>query len=121
MRRLRIVLADSHQEILELLKALLEPDFAVVSAVEDGQSLVVASEALRPDVVLTDIDIPILNGIQATRQLHKTLPECRVIFYSSHGEPKVMAAAFAAGAAGYVIKGSSQSVISSIRVAARHV
>jgi DNA-binding NarL/FixJ family response regulator len=115
------VLADSHQEILELLKALLEPDFAVVSAVEDGQSLVVASEALRPDVVLTDIDIPILNGIQTTRQLRKTLPECRVIFYISHGEPKVMAAAFAAGAAGYVIKGSSQSVISSIRVAARHV
>jgi len=120
MKRLRIVLADCHQEILELLKALLEPDFEVVRAVEDGQSLIVAAQALRPDVVLTDVDIPILNGIQATRQLHKTLPECRVIFHSSHGEPTVMAAAFAAGAAGYVIKGSSHSVISSIRVAVRH-
>jgi DNA-binding NarL/FixJ family response regulator len=120
MNRLRIVVADCHQEILELLKTLLEPDFAVVGAVEDGQSLVVAAQLLRPDVVLTDTDIPILNGIQATRQLHKTLPECRVIFYSSHGEPKVLAAAFDAGAAGFVIKGSSQSVISSIRVAVRH-
>ena len=77
MKRLRIVLADSHQEILQLLKALLEPGFAVVRAVEDGQSLVVASQALQPDVELTDIDIPILNGVQTTRQRHKTFPECR--------------------------------------------
>jgi DNA-binding NarL/FixJ family response regulator len=120
MERLRIVLADCHQEILELLKALLEPDFEVVGVVEDGQSLITAAQALRPDIVLTDVDIPILNGIEATRRLHKMLPECRVIFHSSHREPKVMDAAFAAGASGYLIKGSSQSVISSIRVAVRH-
>ena len=104
MERLRIILADCQLEILELLKALLEPDFEVVGAVEDGQSVLTAVQALRPDIVLTDVDIPILNGIEATRRLHETLPDCRMIFYRSHREPKVMDAAFAAGASGYLIR-----------------
>lgn len=121
MRRLRIVLADDHPQILSLLQVLLEPDYKVVGTAEDGQSLLAAAQALRPDVVITDIDMPFLNGIEATRELHKLLPDCRVIVHSSHSEPEIIAAALAAGASGYLIKGSSQSLISSIRSVIRHV
>jgi len=121
MKRLRILLADDHPQILTLLQTLLEPDYNVVGTVEDGQSLIAAAQALRPDLVLTDVDMPILNGIDAVRELHKLLPDCRVIFHSSHHEPEIMAAAFQAGASGYLIKGSAQSLISSIRTVVRHV
>lgn len=121
MRRLRILLADDHPQILSLLQTLLEPDYKVVGTAEDGQSLIAAAQALRPDLVLTDVDMPVLNGIDAVRELHKVLPECRVIFHTSHCEPEIMAAAFEAGASGYLIKGSSQSLISSIRTVVRHV
>jgi DNA-binding NarL/FixJ family response regulator len=121
MKRLRIVLADDHPQILALLQTLLEPDYKVVGTAEDGQSLIAAAQALQPDVILTDVDMPILNGIDAVRELRKLLPECRVIFHSSHCEPEIMAAAFEAGASGYLIKGSSQSLVSSIRTVIRHV
>jgi len=121
MRRLRILLADHQPQILALLQALLEPDYKVVGTAEDGQSLIAAAQALRPDVILTDVDMPALNGIEAARELHQALPRCRIIFHSAHNEPEVMAAAFAAGASGYLIKGSSQSLLSSIRTVVRHV
>jgi DNA-binding NarL/FixJ family response regulator len=121
MKRLRVLLADDQPQILNLLQRLLEPDYHVLGTVEDGQSLVAAAQALKPDIVLTDVDMPVVNGIDATRELHPLLPDCRVIFYSSHGEPEVVAAAFAAGASGYLIKGSTQSLISSIRAVIRQV
>ena len=121
MKRLRIVLADDHPQILSLLQTLLEPEYDVVGTAEDGQSLIAAAQALRPDLVLTDVEMPVLNGIDAVRELHKALPDCRVIFHSSHAESEVMAAAFQAGASGYLIKGSSQSLVSSIRTVVRHV
>lgn len=121
MKRLRILLADDHPQILTLLQRLLEPDYNVVGTAKDGQSLIAAAQALRPDLVLTDVDMPVLNGIDAVRELHKMLPDCRVIFHSSHCESDIMAAAFKAGASGYLIKGSSQSLVSSIRTAVRHV
>jgi DNA-binding NarL/FixJ family response regulator len=121
MKRLRIVIADDHSQMLSLLQALLEPEYQVVGTAEDGQALVAAAQALRPDIVITDVDMPGLDGIQATRELHRCLPECRVIFHSSHGGPEVIAAAFAAGASGYLIKGSAQSLLSSIRTVVRQV
>lgn len=121
MKRLRILLADDHPRILTLLKALLEPEYRVIGTAMDGQSLLMAAKVLRPDIVLTDVDMPVMNGIEAGRRIHEALPHCRVIFYTSHAEPDMMAAAFAAGASGYLIKGSSQSLVSSIRAVVRHV
>jgi len=115
MKRLRILVADDHSQILTLLTRILEPTFHVVGTVEDGQSLIAAAQALHPDIVLTDINMPIMNGIEATRELREVVPDCRVICYSSHGEPEVMAAAFAAGASGFLIKGVAYDLISSIR------
>ena len=71
MRRLRILLADDHPQILNLLQNLLEPDYRVVGTAEDGQSLLATAQALKPDLVLTDVDMPALNGIDAVRELHK--------------------------------------------------
>ncbi len=121
MKRLRILLADDHPQVLTLLQTLLEPDYKVVGTAEDGQSLIAAAQALRPDLILTDVDMPVLNGIEAVRELHKLVPDCRVIFHSSHSDAETMAAAFEAGASGYLIKGSSQSLVSSIRTVVRHI
>jgi DNA-binding NarL/FixJ family response regulator len=121
MARPRILLADDHPQILSLLKTLLEPDYQVVGTANDGRSLIEAARALQPDVVLTDADMPALNGIEAVRQLHHLLPGCRVIVHSSHSEPHLIATALEAGAAAYLIKGTSQSLLSSIRTAVSHV
>ena len=74
MARLRILLADDHPQILMLLKTLLEPDYHVVGTAKDGASLIEAARALKPDLVLTDVDMPALNGLDAVRQLHQLLP-----------------------------------------------
>lgn len=121
MARLRILLADDHPQILMLLKTLLEPDYHVVGTAKDGPSLIEAARALKPDLVLTDVDMPALDGIDAVRQLHHLLPGCRVIVHSSHSEPHLIATALEAGASGFLIKGSSQSLLSSIRAAVSHV
>ncbi len=121
MRRLRVVLADDHPQILALLQTLLEPDYHVVGTADNGRALLATAEVLRPDLILTDIDMPALNGIEAARELHRLLPDCRVILHSSHSEPEMIAAALEAGASGYLIKGSQQSLLSSIRTVVRHV
>lgn len=120
MKRLRILLCDDESQMLSLLQSVLEPEYAVVGTAEDGQALIAAAQALRPDLVLTDIEMPRMDGIEAVQELRKTLPDCRVIFHTSHDEPEVMAAAFSAGAAGYLIKGSAESLVSAIRTVVRH-
>ena len=119
MKRLRILLCDDESQMLSLLQSVLEPEYSVVGTAEDGQALIAAAQALRPDLVLTDIEMPRMDGIEAVQELRKTLPDCRVIFHTSHDEPEVMAAAFSAGASGYLIKGSAQSLISAIRTVVR--
>lgn len=121
MKRLRILLADDQAQILTMLQALLEPEHQVVGTAADGRTAIEAARVLHPDIMLTDVDMPVMNGIEAAREIHKDLPGCRVIFYSSHGEPETMAAAFAAGASGYLIKGSAHSLLASIRSVVRHV
>lgn len=121
MKHLRILLCDDEAQMLALLQSVLENEYTVVGTAEDGLALIAAAQALRPDLVLTDIDMPRMDGIEAVQELRKTLPDCRVIFHTSRAEPEVMAAAFSAGAAGYLIKGSLPALLSGIRTAIRHV
>lgn len=120
MKRLRILLCDDESQMLSLLQSVLEPEYSVVGTAEDGRALIAAAQALRPDLVLTDIEMPRMDGIEAVQELRKTLPDCRVIFHTSRTEPEVMAAAFSAGAAGYLVKGSMPSLLSGIRTALQH-
>lgn len=109
MKRTRVLLADDHKIILNGLKSLLEPEFELVGKVEDGRALVAAAEKLRPDVIVVDISMPLLNGIEAVRQIKKIDPRVRVIFLTMHPDVTYAIRAFEAGASGYVLKHSASS------------
>ncbi|MDX2153206.1 MAG: response regulator transcription factor [Bryobacteraceae bacterium] len=102
--RTTVLLADDHTLLLDGIRLMLEPEFELVGAVEDGQALLAAANRLRPDVILLDISMPLLNGIDAAQQLRRLTPAARMIFVTMHAEPDFVAAAFRAGASGYVLK-----------------
>ena len=109
MKRPRLLLADDQTLVLEGLRKLLEPQFEVVGAVGDGRTLLRAATQLQPDVVLMDIAMPRLNGIDAARQLRKSLPETKIIFLTVHADPAYVTEAFRAGASAYLLKRSAAS------------
>ncbi len=109
MRRARVLLADDHRIVAEGLKGLLEPEFELVGIVEDGRAMLDAAEKLRPDVVVVDVSMPLLNGIEAVRQLKKKHKEIAVVFLTMHVDVTYAAKAFEAGASGYVLKHSAPS------------
>lgn len=109
MSKARVLLADDHTLVLEGISKLLEPHFDLVGTVEDGRALLEAAKTLKPDVVLADISMPLLNGIDAARQLRKTLPDTKIVFLSMHSDPTYVTEAFRAGAAGYLLKRSAAS------------
>jgi DNA-binding NarL/FixJ family response regulator len=109
--RPRVLLADDHPLMLQGLRQLLEPEYAVVGAVLDGHALLEAAKAHRPDLVLVDISMPKLNGIEATRQLQSLAPAARVLILSLHTDPEWVHAAFEAGACGYLAKSSTPAEI----------
>jgi DNA-binding NarL/FixJ family response regulator len=109
MKRTRVLLADDHKIILDGLKSLLEPEFELVGQVEDGRALVSAAEKLRPDVIVVDISMPLLNGIDAVRQIKKIDPRVKVVFLTMHPDVTYAIRAFEAGASGYVLKHSASS------------
>lgn len=116
MSRPRLLLADDHRLVLEGLQRLLEPEFEVVGAVEDGRALVAAARQLNPDVVLLDVSMPLLNGIDAAHRLRKNCPSCKLIFVTMHDVRAYLRAAFQAGASGYVLKRSAfRELITAIR------
>lgn len=109
MTRPRILLADDHTLVLEGLRKILEDDFDVIDTVEDGRALVEAAQRLEPDVIVLDISMPKLNGMDAARQLRKLLPRTKLIFLTMHGDPTYANEAFRAGASGYLLKRSAAS------------
>jgi DNA-binding NarL/FixJ family response regulator len=109
MNKPRVLLADDHTLLLEAFQKLLMDDFDVVGAVSDGRALVLAVAALRPDVVVVDVAMPLLNGIDATRQIKQAHPETRVIILTMNEDPDLAAVAFRAGASGYLLKRSAAS------------
>jgi DNA-binding NarL/FixJ family response regulator len=109
MIRPRVILADDHTLLLDAFRKLLIDDCEVVAAVSDGRALLEATATLRPDVVVVDIAMPLLNGIDAARQIKQTLPDTRIIFLTMNEDPDLAAEAFRAGASGYLLKRSAAS------------
>ncbi len=109
MKRPRVLMADDHSLILAGLRKLVEADCEVVGAVEDGRALVEAAQKLRPDLILLDISMPLLNGLEAARQLRCLVPESKLIFLTMHASPTYATEAFQLGASGYLLKRSAAS------------
>jgi len=102
--RLRILLADDYSPILDLVQHVLVPRFEIVGLVADGESLVDTARRLRPDVIVADISMPLLSGLEAAHELAKDSCPAKFIFLSMNDEPLVIDKAFALGASGYVYK-----------------
>jgi len=109
MTRPRVLLADDHRIVAEGLRSLIEPEFELVGIVEDGRALLDAAEQLRPDVIVADISMPLLNGIEAIRQIKKVNRDVKVIILTMHSDVTYAVDAFEAGALGYVLKHSAPS------------
>ncbi len=112
MKKPRVLMADDHSLILAGLRKLVEVECEVVGMVEDGRALVEAAQKLRPDLILLDISMPLLNGLEAARQLTKLVPESKVIILTMHASPTYATEAFRAGASGYLLKRSAVSELS---------
>lgn len=111
MKRSRVLLADDHELILEGLRRILEPHHEVVGTVSDGRSLVDAAVRLKPDLIILDVTLSRLSGIEAARQIRKVLPRARLLFLTLHANPAYLREALNAGAAGYVLKSSTREEI----------
>jgi DNA-binding NarL/FixJ family response regulator len=104
MGKIRVLLADDHEAVRERVRGLLGEDFEVVGAVGDGREAVIAALRLDPDVLVIDISMPVLNGLQATQQLRAANQGTKIIFLTIHEDQDFVAAALSAGASGYVAK-----------------
>lgn len=104
MGKTRILLADDHRPFRMIAQSLLAPTCKVVGSAPDGQSLFDAARNLNPDVIVTDISMPVLDGIEASKQLSKSGCAAKIIFLSAHVDADFVRACFAVGALGYVVK-----------------
>lgn len=120
MNRPRILLADDHPGNCELLRGLLLPEFDVIAVVGDGQALVVAADALLPDVIVSDISMPELDGIEAAVAILEGHPDTPIVFVTVHADPALMARALATGALGFVLKvAAGDELVPAVRAALR--
>jgi DNA-binding NarL/FixJ family response regulator len=118
--RARLLIADDHTLLAEACKNLLEPEFQVIGIVNNGRDLLRIAESLKPDLVILDIAMPQLNGLDAGEQLKRVLPSCKLVFMTMNMEPDVAAEAFRRGASGYVVKSATAlELVTAIRRALR--
>jgi len=118
MKRARVLLADDHRIVAQGLVSLLSPEFDLVGVVENGRALLTTAKELRPDVIISDISMPELNGIEALEELKKSDPEVRVVFLTMHHNVAYARQAMDAGALGYVLKHSAaEELILAVRAA----
>jgi DNA-binding NarL/FixJ family response regulator len=119
MNRWRLLLADDHDIVVEGLRRVLDqPDFEIVGVVNNGRSLLRAAKEIQPDIIVTDVTMPLLNGIDAARQIRKSNPDVKIIFLTMHPDVTFATEALAAGGSGYVLKSSAgDELLTAIREA----
>jgi len=116
----RVILADDHTLMLDALSHLLKPEFEVVGTFADGRALVEGAPALKPDVIVLDIAMPIMNGLNAGQRLKRSMPAIKLIYLTMNHDPDMTAEAFRIGANGYLLKNSAASeLIHAIRKVVR--
>jgi len=108
-KRPRILLADDHAIFVEALRALLEKKYDVIGIVADGRELLQQVSAMTPDIVIVDIGMPHLNGLDAAKRILVLLPSVKIVFLTMQSDPNLAAAAMTLGKVGFVLKGSSSS------------
>ncbi|MHC9063256.1 response regulator [Nitrospira sp. CMX1] len=107
MPKPRVLLADDHRLVLEGFRRILEGQYELVGAVEDGRALLDIAKKLQPDIVILDLSMPLLNGIDATTRLRKICPSTKIIIVTMHADKDYVRSAFEAGASAYVLKRSA--------------
>ena len=107
MSQARLVLADDHELLIDGIRKLLTPEFEVVETATDGKSAVLAFERFQPDILLLDVGLPLLNGIEVARQVRKISPDARIVFVTMQTQKHYVEEAFRLGARGYVLKQSA--------------
>jgi len=112
MSRPRVLLADDHELLLGAFEKLLSPECEIVGQVSDGRALVEAAERLRPQVIVLDISMPHLNGLEAGRQIKQSMRDVKLVFLTMNEDADLAAAAFRAGASAYLLKRSAASELS---------
>ena len=118
MSKVRVLLADDHKILVEGLRGLLEPEYELVGIAEDGHELIAMAKELHPEVIIADITMPLLNGIEAIGQLKKAGSKAKVVFLTMHHDVMYASRAFEAGASGFVLKHSApDELITAIREA----
>ncbi len=121
MSKPRVIIADDHTMLVEAFEKLLSPECDVVAKVADGRALLTAVNELRPDVVVLDLAMPLLNGLDAARQIKQSHPTVRLVFVTMNEDPDLAAQAFRIGGAAYLLKRSAGSeLLTAIREAMRH-
>jgi DNA-binding NarL/FixJ family response regulator len=104
MGKIRVLLADDHEAILARVRSVLGEEFDIVGAVNNGRDALLEARRLQPDVLVLDISMPVLNGLQTANELKSCHNRAKVVFLTVHEDPDFVAAAFSAGASGYVVK-----------------
>jgi len=116
----RLLIADDHTLLAEAIKSILEPEFQVIGIVSNGRDLLRIAEELKPEVVILDIGMPQLNGLNAGEQLKRSLPSCKLVYLTMNMSPEVAADAFRRGASGYVVKSAAAGeLVTAVRRALR--
>jgi DNA-binding NarL/FixJ family response regulator len=120
MARVRVLLAEDHEAVAAELRALLESECDVLATVRDGQSMVAAAALLNPEVIVTDISMPILDGLSAAEALRRAGSSGRIVFVTVHDEPAMVERGFRVGGLGYVLKpAAGEDLLPAVRAAVR--
>lgn len=109
MARWRMLIADDHDLIVEAFRRMLEPEFDVVGTASDGHELIAAARELKPDLIITDISMPRMNGMDAAHRIHQQQPSVKLVLLTMNQDPDYAAAAFRIGVHGYLLKNSAGS------------